>query len=278
MNEIELKTITVPAAIEQEMEEEGRSLSLQAETFQVVDAESYKSATEFVSTFCIPFIAKVEEFFKTPISTAFYLHRDLCTKRKRALGDPTRAREIIDSKKASWELEERRKEEKRLQAEAIERARLEKIRMEEAAAIERERLAVQKAAQEAAMKAAEDAKLKAAEEAEKSGNLSARDAIIAQEVVVPVIEVPRQAGPVLPPPPPPPIQTTLPEKSAVAKAVQNWAWELVDVNLVGREYMVVSDPAVNKVVRALGPKAAEIVGGIRVYEDIRYSYKKPICK
>ena len=271
LNELEVKTVEVPA----EIEREGRELSLQAETFQVTDAESYRRATEFVSKICVPFVSKIEEFFENPIRSAFALHKDLCAKKKKALEDPTRAREIIDRKKGAWEMEERRKELKRIQDEAIERARLDKIRQDEEAKREKERQEAQRVAEEAARKVAEDRKLQEAQEAEKMGDLVARDAIMEQEVKVPVIEVARQAEPVLPPPPPPPPPSTLPPKTSESKSSVVWTWELVNQAEVERDYLMVSQTAINKVVKALGPKAAEIVGGIRVYEDIRYSYKKP---
>ena len=274
LNELEVKTVEVPA----EIEREGRELSLQAETFQVTDAESYRKATEFVSKICLPFMVEIEEHYNDVIKKAYDLHKGECAKKKKALEDPMRAKEIIDRKKGAWEMEERRKELKRIQDEAAERARLDKIKQDEDAKREKERQEAQRVAEEAARKVAEDRKLQEAQEAEKRGDLVARDAIMEQEVKVPVVEVLRQAEPVLPPPPPPPPPSTLPPKTSESKASVVWTWELSNEAEVKRDYLMVSQTAINKVVKALGPKAAEIVGGIRVYEDIRYSYKKPGVK
>ena len=52
-----------------------------------------------------------------------------------------------------------------------------------------------------------------------------------------------------------------------------WKYELLDINEVDEKFKIINHDEVSKLVRAVGEKAAAIVGGIRVYKEDSYARK-----
>lgn len=76
-----------------------------------------------------------------------------------------------------------------------------------------------------------------------------------------ILETP-VAMPVAVSPAPPPVKT------AGTTEVKKWSYEMVNPLLVKRDFLSVDESKIRQTVKTLGPAAAEIVGGIRVIEDL----------
>lgn len=121
---------------------------------------------------------------------------------------------------------------------------------------ERIRREQQRLADEVARRAAEDEALAQAAALETAGHQSGDESLVAEAHAI--IEAP------IAPLPMAPIQKATPKVAGVTLKKQ-WAFRVVNPDVVPRKYLVVNESAIRGVVKALGPAAN--IPGVQVYEE-----------
>jgi hypothetical protein len=185
---------------------------------------------------------------------AYDTWKAICSQEKRHLDNLDEPDTIIRSKLSAYETECRRIQEE------LDRQQREAQRQAEEEA--------RKAAEEAARKAHEEAQRKAEETrineaiaAEAAGKPEVARAILATPVVVaPVAPVIVPTVPVVVP------ETVSAKVEGQGSMVENWYFEIADANAVPREYLLINESAIGKVVKAL--KGATNIPGVRAYSKL----------
>lgn len=125
---------------------------------------------------------------------------------------------------------------------------------------EREAKAAAEKAEREAQEAAEAAQLEVAAELEAEGRKVEAEIVLQREPV-----------PVAPPPSSPAV--TKP-KAAGVQMRKTWDYEIVDAGKIKADFLVPDKAGIGKTVRALGERAADLVGGIRVFQKRGVSTKR----
>ena len=149
---------------------------------------------------------------------------------------------IVRGKLSTWEQEKRR-----IQAEIERKAR---------EAAERVAAELRRQAQEEAQKEAEERRLAEAVAAEAAGNTAEAEELLETPVEVAPVEVPTVFVPVM----------SAPKVEGAGAMVETWHFEIVDAQVVPREYLTVNESAIGKVVGAL--KGETKIAGVRVYSTL----------
>lgn len=113
---------------------------------------------------------------------------------------------------------------------------------------ERERRIEQARIEAEEKKRAEDAAIKEAEALEAAGDHRAAEKVLSTPVLAPVVE----------------IQTTV--TPGVSTGRKDYDFRIVDPAAVNRRFLIPDEVAIRKLVKAMGPDAAGMVGGIEVLE------------
>ncbi len=124
--------------------------------------------------------------------------------------------------------------------------------------LDRQQREAARKAQEQAQKAAEEKQIQEAIAAEQAGKPEVAQAILATPVIVaPVAPVVVPTVPVVVP------HAVSAKVEGQGSMIENWYFEITDHNAIPREYLIVNESAIGKVVRAL--KGATNIPGIRAY-------------
>jgi hypothetical protein len=266
MTEETQMTVKIPTDLEQR----SRDLTKMADSMTVTDHSTWLKAKEFITGLCRPLVKEIEDCFDDPISNANKLHKGLCAKKKKYLQDPEEAEKIAQRKMKNWEIEEDRRKEEEARRIREEQERLAEIDRKKKAEEEKQRQEAQLIAQEALRKAEEEKRLQEAIKLEKEGKMIESTAVLDKPIVTPQVSIP-QPEPEMPPPPPPTVQE---EKPKDVISTKKWTYAIFDDMKINRLYLMPNTTEIGKLVRALGPKAQEIVGGIIVSEDRTYTFKE----
>lgn len=274
----QLQAITPPDTKQLEhLEKGGGDILTIASGFEIKNREDWEVCEDFVTQSINPILKEIDETFDKTIAGAYKTHKDLIEMKKRFARAPNEAKALTLDKMKKWELadkaridkENKEKEEANRkimeeQAKEAEKVRKENERIAEAARKEQERIAEEKRLETAL----ELEKAGKTEEAEKALEVPATPA-------APVFEMPAPALPL-----PAPLFT--PEKSIKKSAstakVQKWGWRLrgtAESAEINRAYLVPNTVEINKIVKALGPKAVNEIGnGIEIFDDLEYRFSK----
>jgi DNA repair exonuclease SbcCD ATPase subunit len=150
-------------------------------------------------------------------------------------------RRIEEQERAERLRREEEESRRRGEAEAAERARKER----EAAEAEQRRLAEE-----------EEQRKREAERAARNAERADAKADVAAEAAVSVVA---------------PVVETAPAKVDGIARTKVWKWSVTDASQHNRKYLVLDEKQVDKVVKALGKDAEEIVGGISVRQEFSVS-------
>lgn len=235
---------------ETELQKVGAAILAEVEQFRIVTTDEQSALAASMGARLKGQRAIVAELYDEPIDKAYALHKDLCTRRK-TLDDPLKqAIEVVRSSVGAYESR------KKAEADRLERERQEVIRK---AAREAEELRQRQLAEARALE--EDRRLQEAQKLADAGRTVAADAMLAAPVVVavpPVVEVYT----------PPPVVYTKP--ADVKRTTENWKWRILDIDAVPREYMILDETKIGRVVRAL--KGETRIPGIEAFNDPKASF------
>ncbi len=206
---------------------------------QIASNDDYSMSVDFGKSIK-KIIDQIEAKYKEPKELANKAHKSICAMEKELLDPFNQAISMLRSKCGTWKMEQER----------IERERVR---------IEREKAdAEAKALQEKEQKRMEEDRLAQAVELEKLGYKEEADAVMEAPVnVAPV------AAKVIP------IQNEIPKiKGAVAR--KKYSYEIVDANLIPRQYLIPNEKLLANQARTLGPDF--ICPGIRIVESCNVSF------
>lgn len=158
--------------------------------------------------------------FREPKEKAFAAHKAICKLEADLLAYPKEAERLYKAAMAKFYREE---ESRRREAEARERERLRKIE--------------------------EERQLAEAIAHEDAGEFEEAQAVFEQEVVAPVVEMPK------------------PQAAGVSMR-KTWGFEIVSPDAIKRAFLIPDEKRIRALVKALGPDAAAQVGGIVVREEL----------
>ena len=222
---------------------------------QVVTADDYRRAGE-IYTLVKDGLVAVRKKHQAAISASDNAHKEALAVWKREAAPGEEAKELLEEMMRPY-----------LKALEAERAQAERDAREEDARLARERAAEDDRARAAARQAAEDHRLQQALEAERAGDAERARRLVEAPVVVEDIA---------PTPAPAPVPVSIPAapklKGMSVRPV--WKWELTNRNAVKPTYLMVDEAKVGRIVRATGPDAADIVGGIRVYDEASFATRR----
>lgn len=94
----------------------------------------------------------------------------------------------------------------------------------------------------------EDRVIAEAETLQATGHQEEAEALLAMPVVAPLVELEK------------------PKVEGVSTR-RVWTWRTVDAQAIKREFLMIDEKKIGQLVRALGPDAVKVVGGIEVLED-----------
>lgn len=202
-----------------ELKQESKALVTTAKAMKVTSHDEFKLAgAELVR---VANIRKSIVFaFKEPKAKAHEAHKAITKLEADLLAYPMEAERLIKASMSRFALEDERR---RREEEARERERLRKIE--------------------------EDRVLAEASALEDGGDHQAAEELISQEVLAPVVEMPKAAA-----------------DGVSSRRV--FKYELLDINQVSRDFLVLDETKVRKTVNALGKDAAQLIGGIAVHEEL----------
>jgi hypothetical protein len=187
------------------------------------------------------YLREVESSFGPLAKAAHEAHRKIVAERDRLKGPAETLKRDAGLLGHACNAELKRREEEQRQAQERERQRLQKIADDEAEA-ERTRL----------QKIADDERLAQAEQAELVGDHDTAAKLIEAPVVVPEV----RAAPVFVPPP-----LRLAPEIKGQTFTEDWVFEVTNAALVPREYLMLDEVKIGKVVRAM--KGTTNIPGIR---------------
>ena len=253
-----------------EIERLSTDLATQAAGLTVTDQASANQATELVLA-GKDVIRKIKGFFAPLKESAKAAHQGLVYKEKAELAKVEPIMNALSQRVSNWRAEEGRKrreveaaarrveeERQRLVEEALRRARV----AEEQAESRRQQLEHEgeRLAQEAANKANDKAALKRIDEERERLRLQAeKNRKIAEEETTLAIDEAAKAEAAMAPAP---IVPEAPKTAGLAMR-DNWCFEVVDPAAVPREYLIINEVAIGKIVRALRGKIE--IPGVRVF-------------
>ena len=233
---------TVPVEQEQQLmtipeypnlRQDALTIKSRAESLVIQTADDYTAAAE-IAKGCQGLIKQIEAGYDGLANLAHKLHKAIIGKKNEYMDEPSKALTIVKQKMGAYQAEQeriRRAEEARLQEEA------------------------RKKAEEEARKLAEEQALQDAIELEAQGDKKGAEAVLANPAPV----TPVYVAPIV-------LPKQVPQAAGIA-ARKTYKFRVVSADKVKREYMVPDEKKIGQVVRALGLKAAEAIGGIEVYEE-----------
>lgn len=246
-------TSLVPITHEQEQAIETRRMTLldAAESLAISDADTEAEAWSLVNR-----IGELKKMIVTDFSdskaAAHAAHKAICDQEKSHLDRLMEPDRIVRGKLSAWADEKDRllREAQRIQQER-----------ENARVAEENRIAREKAEKEA-----EDLRLAEAAEAENAGDKEKAEELL--EAPIEVAPVPEVAPAYIP-------QMVIPKVAGQGAMVETWHFEIVFEEKVPREYLIVDEKAIRRVVEAM--KGRTNIAGVRVWstQEPRRSGRRP---
>jgi hypothetical protein len=227
------------------LEQEAQSLTVQAEGLKVTDAASFERASEFIKSIAT-YMKRVGDVLDPIVTSAWTAHKVAVAQRDTLLRPAQGAKRILGERMATWE-----QEQARLRREAEARAQREREQAEREA---RERAAIE---QRRLQDEAEERRLAEAAELEARGDTAGAERLISEPVTAPVVVTP---APVFAPQPP---VAVAPKVDGVSFRT-DWDFEIVDANLIPREYLIPDEKKIRGVVKAM--RGAARIPGVRPFE------------
>jgi len=265
--------IEVPQDKLQDIQTKSSALTDQAKAMVIADRTAWDRARDIIVKLIRPALKEVDAAFDPQIEDFHRGHKNALTLKKRYATDFETAENILTAKMKAWEKEDFARQEaerRRIEQEQAEKARLER---EERERQEKARLEQEAKARDAALVAQEEERLRQALEAEKRGNIAEADKILNAVLPAPVVVIPTAPPLIIPmaPPPPPPQAPALAQDPNVRRT-KRWKYKIINPDFVKRAYMMPNVQEIGKVVRAMGDRAVDVVGGIEVTEDMDYAF------
>jgi actin-related protein len=225
------------------LDREGGELVVRVQTIAVVDDETFRQAGELLRTVKV-YLGRVAEVFTPMVKAAHEAHRAVLAQRQKVEAHALEAEKLLKQQMGDYQREQERK-----RLEEQERQRQEQLRLERE---ERERVEAERRRRQ---KEEEDRRLEEAARAEQRGDASAARKLIEEPVVV-TAPAPR---PVFAPP----ALITAPPKVEGVSFREEWTYEVVNAELIPREYLAVDDKKLAGVVRAM--RGSCRIPGVRVF-------------
>lgn len=222
--------------------QQANTLTAEALALQVTDAPTYERAAEMVKT-AATFIKRVHEFCDPTCQATDQAHTVAVAQRKSLLEPAEGIKRVLGVRMGAWDEEQARLRREAEAAMARERERLER-EAREAAAAEQRRLQAE----------AETRRLEEAAALEARGDTKAAERLIEQPVAVPIVT----PAPVFMPTPP--AVAAAPKVAGISYG-EVWDFEVTDEALVPREYLMLDDVKIGRVVRAM--KGSTNIPGIK---------------
>lgn len=227
-----------------------RALSLPDEARAVVinSAQSFASAGEFL-VYLKRRIRELEDAFDPSVRSAHDTHKRILAVKQQALKSPQEAEGIVKRAMADYQ-----REQDRLRAEAERRAADERRRQE---------------AEARAVAEAEQRRLQAEEEARRLDVAAIAESVGDHEGAARILE----ETPTVPTPEPEPVvpQAIAVPEQAKASGVsfrKVYRYRITNRGAIARQFLIPDEKAIGATVRALGPEAVSVVGGIVVEEEL----------
>lgn len=227
----------------EDLDREGAALVQAAEALVVVDDASYVEAGERRRT-VKAYLGRVDEVMAPIVEAAHHAHKVAVQQRDGLKRPAMAADDIYKTRRLAYEDE---RERQRRAAEAAHQREVERLAAEARAAV---------ATETARLRAEEETRrLEVAAALEAAGDREAAERVIEEPIVVAVAPAPV----VFVPPP-----TVAPAaKVGGITARMEWAFEITDPAAVPREYLMVDESRIRRVVQAL--KEQTRIPGVRVY-------------
>ncbi|HQQ75733.1 MAG TPA: hypothetical protein PLB01_00125 [Thermoanaerobaculia bacterium] len=96
---------------------------------------------------------------------------------------------------------------------------------------------------------AQDAAIAEAVALEAAGDIKGAERVLAEPVLAPVVEIPKTVTP------------------GVSQGRKSYDFRITDPAAIKRQYLIPDEVAIRKIVKAMGPDAATVIGGIEVLEE-----------
>jgi len=244
------------------LQEQVAPVVARASALAIVTPQDYENAAGFLQDVKAA-QKRVNDFFDPMIESAHKTWKSALAQ-KATFADPLKSAEATTKHKAlAWQAEQeriRQAEQRRLQAEADERARKEREKQEAAARLQREKEEAARRAEEDARRqaqAATDAKareaaLREAEKRRAEAEAAAAKAAVREDaatvVVAPVVHV-----------------ASVTPKIKGQSTATVWKARVTHIDLVPREYLIVNDQALQAFARAT--KGAVKLPGVEMYQE-----------
>lgn len=241
--------ITITDIADNKNEEIGKTVDLcvrQANDITVENQTDLDSAAVFVRGLKTV-LKEIADTFDGPIADAHRAHKSMLTAKNKHADPVKKAESIVKGRIGKYQLEQeriRREEERRLRAQQEDRER--KAREEEA---ERKRKVEEE----------EQARLAEAQRLEDEGRTSEAEAVLDA--------APPEAPPIAAPEPLPAVAPARAPKAKGVSTTSVWKWEVVNIEMVPRNFMMIDEKALNAYVRA--KKGDTRVPGISIREEKR---------
>ena len=214
-----------------EIREAGTAIERKAQDITIVTAKDYTEAGEWLKALKT-YRAMVEEKFGSPTKAAHDAWKKMVALRKEVDTPADNAERMVKQKMGAWSAEQERvRLEQQRKAEEAARKEAEKLREAEAKRLERE-----------------------ATKAQKKGDVGT-----AAELVNEALErrdAPLEVAPVV-------VQTMVPKVAGISIR-KAWDFKVVDPNAIPRQYLIVDEGKIGKVVRAL--RGEHGIPGIEAFE------------
>lgn len=232
-------SVAIPES--QALTQEATDLTTTANALVITDASSFERAAEALKTIKV-YLKRVGEVFDPIVDSAHRAHKTAVEQRAKFRDHALKAEASIKLRMSEWE-----REQDRLRREAEEVQRRERERLEAEAA------AKQQAELQRLQKDEEDRRLEAAAAAEARGDTEAAAKIIEEPVLVAA---------------PPPVAVFVPpvavQRAPTVAGVSfrdEWDFEIVNEALIPREYLMVDEVKLRRVVKAL--RGATRIPGVK---------------
>jgi hypothetical protein len=219
-------------------------ISEKVKTITISSDEEYEKAGDFLTTVILPALSEVNEGYDDLISEAYQLHKNMIAKKRKYETPLKEARKVIERSMINWTREKARRQQ-------------EEVRR------------LQAAAEEEAKRRAEEEILEKIEAALENENDEESDRLIrvlnGDEADIDEYgrEVEEREVEILLP-----IEVSKPKAEGVSIRKLK-KYRVIDVDKIKREFMMVDEKKIQRVVTAMGEAAEELVGegSIKVYEE-----------
>lgn len=224
------QTVELPNMDEER--KQSNALSKLVKQLKITSIDELKTAESYVKTVSKG-IKDINEKYKAPLKAANDLCKSIRSMKDGDLDLPNRMKSYLDKMILEFRRQEMQKQiEEQKKAEALERKRLAENKKNEEKRI-----------------------LEEASDLEVSG-LKEEASMLVDKVVNEVST---------------PVSVVLPKKQIIPKSSsyvkKTWRFEIIDPSKVNQKFLIPNEQAIGSLVRGMGLTAADIVGGIRVYQD-----------